>query len=125
MNLKVSRKTCADMGRSNLTVMGPEWSEAPARRQEAAAAVGRDNDGYKLGRGEVVAAEQLFGAGVNNLNAEPFGQHIEGSSLADQIRGRSTTTRVIEASFALHSCPGVGPGRGGRREQSQKLALAT
>src|ERR1700730_14887137 len=34
-----------NMGRGNLTVTARRWSEAPARRQEAAATIGRDDDG--------------------------------------------------------------------------------
>ena len=34
-----------DMGRGNLTVTARRWSEAPARRQEAAATIGGDDNG--------------------------------------------------------------------------------
>src|SRR5258708_5473672 len=40
-----------DMGRSNLTETARRWSETPARRQEAAATIGRADDGSGLGRG--------------------------------------------------------------------------
>jgi len=56
-DLPPDHKIGTNMGRGNLTVPARRWSETPARRQESAAPIGRDDDGKELGRGDLVSAQ--------------------------------------------------------------------